>query len=120
MIDTWVSNNFKRSELACPCCKQMKCHINLINALQSLRDSLAIPFIINSAYRCSSHNSTIPGAFPNSYHPKGLAFDVSTRGWSGYHKHKFIELTSNVPSGIGIYENFIHFDLRTKSSLWLG
>ena len=120
MIDTWVSKNFKRSELACPCCKQMKCKIGLIDCIQSIRDYLDMPIIITSAYRCKMHNSTIPGSSPESYHTKGLAVDISTLGWCGYAIHDLLELITSQDSGIGVYPTFIHFDLRNDRSVWIG
>lgn len=93
--------------------------MNLIHIAQYLRDRLNEPIHINSAYRNSSYNSTLPGSAKNSMHIEGRALDLSGAGLvefveNAYEQknsdwYRLIDLGLN---GIGFYDNFIHIDTR--------
>lgn len=112
----------KVSELVCKCgCNGHtvgKVNHNLRTlqrVLESIRDRLGKPVIINSGYRCEEHNKRV-GGVSGSKHMKGQAADIRVHGLSprelrikigqmvidGYiPKINFIE-----------YNTFLHIDLR--------
>lgn len=91
-------------------------------AIQSLRMELGFPLTINSGYRCSAYNATLPGSAPDSYHCQGLAADISTARMAGQQKHSLLLRAVMKFTGVGIYKTFIHVDLRPteKRTTWTG
>ena len=119
-MDSFLSKNFKVSEIACPCCGKINVDPQFIDQLQQLRNVLNKPFKINSAYRCERHNREVGGVI-NSYHRKGSAVDVSTKSWKS--SELFMLISKSIEygfGGIGIDRNFIHLDLRKgDAKLWV-
>lgn len=124
-----LSRNFHRTELECPCCNHWPDTLDsrkFIVALQAIRGQMNIAFKINSGFRCNAYNRKIKGD-RHSKHKIGTAVDISTLGWSAVCKHSFIEKATSYRSpdskytGVGIYQNHIHFDFpRKQKSLWWG
>ena len=54
--DKW--KNFAFDEFKCSCCSKVKMDEAMLDLVQSARDELG-PLSITSAYRCSSHNSSV-------------------------------------------------------------
>lgn len=73
--EDWRWKNFQPRELACKGTGQLLVDETALDKLQQLRDALGIPLLITSAYRSPEHNKAVGGA-QNSYHMKGVAFDV--------------------------------------------
>lgn len=105
-----ITTNFTLGEFACHC-KSDRCnftiysHIGIVR-LQKVRNALGKPLHINSSFRCQSHNEAV-GGVKNSYHCKGLAYDVSCDDLDELEielKKQFI-FTKR-------YDSFIHCDLR--------
>ena len=71
-LPTQASPHFQWSEFMCPHCHMVYFSTILLSRLESLRSRLTLPIRITSGYRCRDHNSTIPGAAPNSTHVTGL------------------------------------------------
>lgn len=121
-----LTKNFSYDELKCPCCDRLEMDQDFLTALQEIRDTVGRPFDINSAYRCESHNLLVGGA-QTSKHRLGMAVDISTIRWSPDDLHYLLfEMTSyhsdshDYNTGVGIYKNHIHFDLRVdQESLWV-
>jgi hypothetical protein len=76
-----LSEHFKKSELACHHCQECKVNIELILALEKLRNKVNRPIIITSGYRCLIHNRSIGGA-KQSQHLYGNAVDIKIGGLS--------------------------------------
>lgn len=93
----------------------------LAEALQVLRDELGKPISINSGYRSPSHNKRIGGA-KNSQHLKGTAADIIVSGMSPREVKKVVEkliLEGKVWfGGIGLYNTFLHLDIRKERARW--
>lgn len=89
--------------------------------LQVLRDVLNIPIKINSAYRSPSHNKKI-GGVRNSQHITGKAVDIVAKGiTTNYLAFKINELIIKgkmLEGGVGIYDTFVHYDIRGTKARW--
>ena len=107
-----LTANFSEHEFSCPCgCVSPRPNLLLVNKLQLLRDFIG-PLKINSGYRCKEYNIQVKGN-PNSQHLLYKAVDPSTKGWSGAKRFLLVSKAIELGfTGIGIYENFIHLDIR--------
>ncbi|URM37128.1 YcbK family protein [Flavobacterium anhuiense] len=90
--------------------------------LQVLRDHLGVPVrITGSGYRTPSHNKKVGGA-KQSQHLTCSAADINADGYSP--KQLAAEIESLIKSGkmkqggIGIYPNFVHYDIRGTKARW--
>lgn len=106
-----ISPNFKIKEFKC---KDGSDEILLdssfvINKLQAIRTHFGKPITINSAYRTISYNKKIGGA-KNSYHTKGMAFDIVVKDIPLDEVCKFAQ--SIGIKGIIRYNTFVHVDAR--------
>lgn len=110
-----LSQNFKKSELQCKHCGEIKIDENLIYKLELLRQLLNEPITVNSGYRCKIHNKNV-GGDANSLHMKGMAADIRSKNQT-----ELIRLAEIVflNGGIGKYKNFIHVDVGNKRR-WKG
>ncbi|MEM6902538.1 MAG: D-Ala-D-Ala carboxypeptidase family metallohydrolase [Pseudomonadota bacterium] len=84
-----------------------------IGALNRARRDWGRPFVINSAYRSPAYNAAIGGS-PNSYHPKGMAFDIDL---SDYDRDQLIDcLRHHGFGGLGRYGTVVHADIGPERS----
>jgi uncharacterized protein YcbK (DUF882 family) len=111
-----ISKNFSLHEFECKDGSNLvKIDEELIEKLQQLRDRIGLPITVHSGYRTPEHNKKVGGS-PNSQHLEGKAADISVKGWT---PKKLAELTEIVGfNGIGIYETFVHVDVRGKKARW--
>lgn len=115
-----LSKNYKSTELDCNgvnCCSITLIDSELITLLQKIRNYFGKPVIINSGYRCAIHNKRVGGA-SSSRHTKGQAADIRIKGVSAIEIATYCE--SIGIKGIGLYDNFVHIDTRTKKAFWRG
>jgi uncharacterized protein YcbK (DUF882 family) len=107
-------------ELECKC-GQCKFLVNkhLILRLQEVRYAMDEPLIINSAYRCELYNERVGGS-AKSYHTKGRAVDICTRGWTSQKRMRLLESALYHDfRGIGLARNYMHIDTRKgPTKLW--
>lgn len=83
--------------------------------LQKARDHFGKPMIITSGYRTTAHNLKV-GGVSNSQHVFGNAADVYIPGVPVLDLYNyFCEIAVN-SCGIGIYDTFVHFDVRITKS----
>lgn len=118
----YLSKNFHQSELECPCCKSCEMDQRFMKALQRLRDLADFPFVITSGYRCPAQNRKVKGARA-SRHKRGKAVDISLVGVDDMQKHKFLKHATSLDgyyTGLGLYSNHVHFDIRQRNSVWVG
>ena len=89
--------------------------------LQVLRDYLKKTIKINSAYRSPAWNKKV-GGVSDSQHVQGKAGDIVVSGYSPIEVAKAIEslIASGkmMQGGIGIYPNFVHYDIRGSKARW--
>lgn len=120
-----LSANFNSNEFDChgvKCCTSTLIDTKLVDYLQKIRNHFGKPVVINSGYRCPSHNKTIGGA-TGSRHTKGEAADIAVNGIAPAEVAKYAESIGVL--GIGLYETaqdgyFVHIDTRTYKSFWYG
>lgn len=119
-----ITANFSRSEFTCKgvgCCGgSAPINIDLVKALQNLRDLVGVPLVISSGFRCNTHNRNV-GGVSNSQHTTGFGVDVLIP--EGFTIGKIEELARRVQAfkmgGIGLYSSWIHLDIRTNGpSRW--
>lgn len=58
-----------------------------------------------------------------SRHKRGKAADISLIGYDDYATHKLLRLATSLDgfkTGVGVYKNHVHFDIRQRPSAWVG
>ncbi len=104
-----LSTHFKKSELACHHCKECKVNIELIIALEKLRQKVNRPIIITSGYRCPLHNQSVGGA-RNSQHKFGNAVDIKIKGYSPAQVARLAKQCGF--TWTKVYSGWTHIDVR--------
>ena len=94
----------------------------LAENLQVLRDYLGVPVrITGSGYRTPKHNKKVGGA-KNSQHLTASGGDINADGFTPKQLAKEIEKLIKEgkmkEGGIGIYPNFVHYDIRGTKARW--
>ena len=124
-----LTKNFKQSEFNCKCGCEMPNDVLgsvrvLAEYLQSIRDASNAPILINSAYRCPSHNKAI-GGVSNSQHVLGKASDIVIKGYTPDEVADKLEVMLKDEclfpfhlGGIGRYNTFTHIDIRANKARW--
>lgn len=91
-------------------------------ALQSLRDEIGLPLVINSAWRPLEYNRKV-GSRDTSQHVLGWAVDIRPpRGWDSEKLFRAILARikrGEMPQGgVGVYPSFVHYDMRGRAARW--
>lgn len=113
-------NYFKRSEEYCPCCGSGGFLPDFRDKLNKAREIADIPFIINSGFRCPSHNTDIGGSQTSS-HMIGCAADIKCDN----SHNRYLILNALIRVGfnrIGIAKTFIHVDddmAKPSELIWM-
>ena len=93
----------------------------LASKLQTIRDVLNKPMYINSAYRPTEYNKSIGGA-KRSQHLTASAADITVKGMTPKQVMRAVrKLVKNgviEQGGIGLYNSFIHIDIRSNPTKW--
>jgi uncharacterized protein YcbK (DUF882 family) len=93
----------------------------LAKNLQKVRDILNEPIHINSGYRSESHNKKIGGT-KHSKHLIGYAADITTMNYTSKELallfEKLIANGTILQGGLGLYNGFIHYDIRGSKARW--
>tara|TARA_R100001230_G_C5628379_1_gene136535 strand:- start:34 stop:351 length:318 start_codon:yes stop_codon:yes gene_type:complete len=91
--------------------------------LQQVRDLVNVPIKITSSYRCEEHNKNVGGS-THSQHKLGTAADLQAKGMKPQQLHAAIEdlvSSKRIPEGgLGLYNTFVHYDIRPKKARWNG
>ena len=115
-----LSKNFTVKEFACSDgTDTVFISLALVNLLQKIRNHFSKAVIINSAYRTEAHNKSIGGA-TYSQHKYGLAADIHINGVTPKEIAAYVETLMPSSGGIGIYQSFVHVDVRLVKSRWNG
>lgn len=105
--------NFKPSEFACKCCKDVRMDEDILDAVQAVRDYLKKPIKVTSGYRCPDHNEAVSSTGRTGPHTTGCAVDIAVTHADAF---KVLEAAfENVHvTGIGVNQKgagrFIHLD----------
>lgn len=67
-------------EFECPCCRALRLHPALLEAIQRLRVKIGSPIVIKSGFRCTRHNQDVGGKH-GSHHLFGMAVDIRHESW---------------------------------------
>ncbi len=122
-----LTKNFKLSEFACKDGTNVPDHLisnvqELANNLQVLRDVMNEPINLNSAYRTVEHNLSVGGS-SRSQHLEAKAGDI--RISSKYTANMIYELIEELiecgemkEGGVGLYNSFVHYDVRGYKARW--
>ena len=87
-----------------------------------LRDYLEVPVsVTGSGYRTKKHNDKVGGA-KNSQHLTASGADINAEGYEPKQLAEVIELLilqgKMKQGGIGVYPNFVHYDIRGTKARW--
>ena len=89
--------------------------------LQTLRDFLDEPVKVTSGWRSPSHNKAI-GGVKNSQHVLGKASDLKVKGIEPEDLYLIIESLITTKQmkegGLGLYNTFVHYDIRGTKARW--
>jgi uncharacterized protein YcbK (DUF882 family) len=122
-----ISRNFDLSEFACNDGTDVPAEylpnvISLAKNLQVLRDALKKPVTINSGYRSPAYNAKIAGAASKSQHLLAKAADIRVSGLLAIEVYnvilRLIEQGKMHNGGVGLYDTFVHYDVRPTSARW--
>ncbi len=128
MEDCQLEKNFKLKEFKCKdgspvpddLCENVA---ELAKNLQVIRDTICKPMIIISGYRTPEYNSKIDGA-KRSQHLLAKAADIVVPGMAPSDLKDVIESLIDsgeiTPGGVGLYESFVHYDIRGYNRRWEG
>jgi uncharacterized protein YcbK (DUF882 family) len=93
----------------------------LANQLQTLRNEVGVPVIINIAYRPVFYEVS-KGRDGTSKHTKGEAGDIKAQGLTPKYVAAKIEQLINsgdmLQGGLGVYPTFVHYDIRKTRARW--
>lgn len=90
----------------------------LIDLLEKIRMHYNLPVTINSGYRTVAYNSSIKNASPKSQHILGNAADIVVKGVPPAKVYAWLDSTYPNSLGLGIYNSFVHVDVREGKSRW--
>ena len=90
----------------------------LLELLDSIREEIGVPVLVNSGYRSPSHNKAV-GGVSNSQHVFGTAADITIKDKTKLKSLKEICDRLNPNGGVGLnYNTFVHVDVRGKRARW--
>jgi uncharacterized protein YcbK (DUF882 family) len=121
-----LTKDFSLAEFACHDGSETPAEVipnlhELAKNLQALRAFFNKPIIILSGYRSPSWNKQVHGA-PHSQHMLGKAADIICPAISMEALKSAIELEikrgNMKQGGIGIYDTWVHYDIRGTEARW--
>lgn len=115
-----LSANFKVREFACTDGSDpIFIDSDLVDILQKIRAHFGKPVTINSAYRTPGKNKACGGT-TYSQHLYGKAADIKISGVAPETVATYAEKLMPKSGGIGIYNAFVHVDVRSTRARWRG
>jgi uncharacterized protein YcbK (DUF882 family) len=123
-----LTNNFHLNEFKCRDGSHVpdEYHTNvetLADNLQVLRTEIGIPIKITSGYRSPNYNKRVGGA-KKSQHLEAKAADLVVVGLTTTELReiilRLIKEGSMTEGGVGLYNSFVHYDIRGQKRRWYG
>lgn len=115
-----VSKNFKVKEFACTDGSDpIFIDSALVELLQKIRTHFGKAVTITSAYRTPTRNKAVGGT-TYSQHLYGRAADIKVSGVPPKTVVAYVEKLLPNTGGIGVYDTFVHVDVRSKKARWNG
>lgn len=123
-----ITPHFSVEELACPLNGAPPDELyenleRLCSQLEALRAELGAPIRVISGYRSPEYNEQIGGA-RRSQHMQATASDIKVKGVDPRKVHstilKLIKEGKMEQGGLGLYETFVHYDVRGRKARWYG
>lgn len=90
----------------------------LVELLEIIRLHYNKPLHINSGYRTVQYNASLKNSSPKSQHILGKAADIWLDGVSPKQLYSWLDSSYPNSRGIGIYDTFVHVDVREGKSRW--
>lgn len=129
MIKGQLTKNFHIDEFRCndqkktPVSSKYVLNVLLLaHNLQALRAYLNAPISINSGYRTLHYNKYIVKGASKSKHLTAQAADIVVKGYTPVEVKNAIEYLISVgkmtEGGVGLYNNFTHYDVRGTKARW--
>lgn len=118
-LDTKVSDHFKLREFKCnDNSRVVVLNDELVTVLETARLHFGKAIKINSGYRTVAYNSTLKDASPKSQHTHGNAADIVVSGVKPIDVYNYFNETYPDTYGVGIYNTFVHIDVRPSKARW--
>ena len=91
----------------------------LIDLMNVIRKEYGKPIVITSGYRSPDYNERVDGV-KNSLHTLGQACDFRPlqKNMEGLKELQWIALKHNPHGGVGLYDSFVHVDIRGYQARW--
>ena len=113
-----ITKNFHMDEFRCKCCGEYRASDALLILLQAVREYFGVPVIVNSGYRCKTHNAEVGGEL-GSRHMKGDAADIMVVGIPSMLVYEFIDENFGNLVGLAVInERANHVDTRGFRARW--
>lgn len=90
----------------------------LVELLEIIRLHYNKPLHINSGYRTVQYNASLKNSSPKSQHILGKAADIWLNDVSPKQLYSWLDSSYPNSLGIGIYDTFVHVDVREGKSRW--
>lgn len=118
-LDAKVSEHFKLREFKCnDNSRVVVLNSELVAVLEMTRQHFGKAIKINSGYRTVAYNSTLKNSSPDSQHTHGNAADIVVLGAKPIDVYNYFNLTFPNTYGVGIYNTFVHIDVRPNKVRW--
>ena len=118
-LDAIVSEHFKLREFKCnDNSRVVVLNDELVAVLENARQYFGKTIKINSGYRTVAYNSTLKNSSPQSQHTHGNAADIVVSDVKPIDVYNYFNKTYPDKYGIGIYNTFVHIDVRPTKSRW--
>ncbi len=118
-LDAKVSGHFKLREFKCnDNSRVVVLNAELIAVLETARRHFGKAIKINSGYRTVAYNSTLKNSSPKSQHTHGNAADIVVSEVKPIDVYNYFNQTYPAKYGVGIYNTFVHIDVRPTKSRW--
>lgn len=112
-----ITPHFKVREFACSDGSDVVfVATSLVDILEAIRVHFGRPVTITSGYRTVSYNAGLKNSSKKSQHCNGLAADIKVEGHTPLEVYNYTCSLLGDHGGVGIYNTFVHVDVRASKS----